>query len=66
MLKVHISLLFFYFWVFLFVCKMMVPIQWSGIAELAFLMEQFHTCILVVLGGRWGEGRLKSLGMVGS
>ncbi len=32
---------------------LMVVIQWSGIVELIFVMEQFHSYILVVLGGRW-------------
>jgi len=44
----------------------MVVIQWSNFAKLIFVMEQFHNHILVVLGGRWRDGRLKSLVMVGS
>ncbi len=44
----------------------MVVIQWSSVVESIFVMEQFHNCILVVLGVRWHEGRLKSLVMVGS
>jgi len=43
----------------------MVVIQWGSIVELIFVMEQFHNRILVVLGGRWHEGRLKNLVMVG-
>jgi hypothetical protein len=31
----------------------MVAIQWSGVAKLIFVMEQFHNCILVVIDGRW-------------
>jgi len=44
----------------------MIVIQWSSVAESIFVMEQFHNCILVVLDGRWHEGRSKSLVMVGS
>ncbi len=44
---------------------LMVVIQWGSIVELIFVMEQFHNRILVVLGGRWHEGRLKNLVMVG-
>jgi hypothetical protein len=31
----------------------MVAIQWNSVAELIFVMEQFHNYIIVALGGRW-------------
>jgi hypothetical protein len=41
----------------------MVAIQWSGTTELVFVMERFHSYIIMVLG--WGEGGLRNLAMIG-
>jgi len=52
----------------------MVTIPWDGIAKLVFMMEQFHSYLHEVLGGRWGvhvfwgtqKGKLRNFMMVGS
>lgn len=40
---------------------LMAPIQWSGAAELVFIMEWFHSC-LIMMGRTW----IEELTMVGS
>jgi len=41
---------------------LMIAIQWSGTVELVSLMEQFHSCLPEVFGGREGRGGCLVLG----